>query len=59
MSADIRQARRSAGQPHLRRFHQARWDEPVIYELSTPGARGILIPEPEDDVAAAAGVLNS
>ena len=55
MSADIRQARRSAGQPHLRRFHQARWDEPVIYELSTPGARGILIPEPEDDVAAAAG----
>ena len=25
-------------------FHQARWDEPMIYELSTPGVRGILPP---------------
>jgi glycine dehydrogenase subunit 2 len=31
--------------PALRRFHQARWDEPVIFELSQPGQRGILIPE--------------
>lgn len=31
--------------PPLRRFHQARWDEPVIFELSQPGRRGILIPE--------------
>lgn len=28
-----------------RNFHQARWDEPMIYELSTEGERGILIPE--------------
>src|SRR3989337_883783 len=54
-SDDIRLHRRSDGQPRLRRFHQARWDEPVIFELSTPGARGILIPEVEDDLAAAAG----
>jgi len=55
MSDDIRLHRRSDGQPKLRRFHQARWDEPVIFELSTPGARGILIPEVENDLAAAAG----
>ena len=27
-----------------RRFHQARWDEPIIFELSEPGARGVLLP---------------
>jgi len=25
----------AAGRPRLRRFHQARWDEPIIFELST------------------------
>ncbi len=29
----------------LRDFHQAKWDEPIIYELSNVGERGILIPE--------------
>lgn len=33
--------------PPLRRFHQARWDEPLLFELSTPGERGVLVPEPE------------
>ena len=28
-------------------FHQAKWDEPVIFELHTPGERGILVPEVE------------
>ena len=28
----------------LRRFHQASWDEPIIFELSEPGQRGVLIP---------------
>ena len=23
-------------------FHEAKWDEPIIYELSKPGERGIL-----------------
>ncbi|MGP3918602.1 aminomethyl-transferring glycine dehydrogenase subunit GcvPB [Nonomuraea sp. 10N515B] len=32
--------------PPLRRFHQARWDEPIIFELSVPGRRGIAVPEP-------------
>ena len=36
--------------PVLRRFHQARWDEPVIFELSQPGQRGILPPEVEDGI---------
>ena len=36
--------------PAVRRFHQARWDEPVIFELSQPGQRGILVPEVENDI---------
>ncbi len=36
-----------APKPMPRRFHQASWDEPVIFELSTPGARGVLVPELE------------
>ena len=36
--------------PKLRNFHQAKWDEPIIFELSTPGQRGILIPEAEDEI---------
>lgn len=31
-------------------FHQAKWDEPVIYELSTPGERGILVPPAAPEV---------
>lgn len=26
-------------------YHQAKWDEPIIYELSTPGERGVLVPK--------------
>jgi glycine dehydrogenase subunit 2 len=36
-----------AKKPALPRFHQARWDEPVIFELSQPGQRGVLVPEDE------------
>jgi len=43
------------GKPKLRRFHQAKWDEPVIFELSSPGARGVLVPEVEPEVAEVAG----
>ena len=31
----------------LRAFHQAKWDEEVIFELSTKGERGILVPAVE------------
>ena len=36
--------------PRLRRFHQARWDEPIIFELSREGQRGILVPEVEEEI---------
>jgi glycine dehydrogenase subunit 2 len=47
MSQDITSHRFTDGRPNLRRFHQARWDEPIIFELSRPGQRGILVPEAE------------
>jgi len=31
-------------------FHQAKWDEPIIFELSTKGERGILISEVEKEI---------
>lgn len=36
-------------------FQEARWCEPIIYELSTPGQRGILVPQPDEEIKAAAG----
>ncbi len=36
-------------------FHQAKWDEPVIFELSKKGERGILVPKAEKDVAEKVG----
>jgi glycine dehydrogenase subunit 2 len=36
--------------PSLRRFHQARWDEPIIFELSQPGQRGVLPPQVEEEI---------
>ena len=44
-----------APKPALRRFHQARWDEPIIFELSCPGERGVLVSRPEPGVHAAVG----
>ena len=34
----------------LRKFHQARWDEPIVLEMSTPGERGILVRQAEKTV---------
>ncbi len=31
-------------------FHQAKWDEPIIFELSTPGERGILVPPVDEEI---------
>ncbi len=36
--------------PAIKRFHQAQWDEPVIFELSQPGQRGVLLPEVEPGI---------
>jgi len=34
----------------LRNFHQAKWDEEVIFQLHTPGERGIIVPEAEKEI---------
>ena len=47
---DIRSHRYIDGKPRLRRFHQARWDEPIIFELSCKGQRGILVPDVEEEI---------
>jgi glycine dehydrogenase subunit 2 len=47
---DITRQRSVDARPKLRRFHQARWDEPIIFELSREGERGILVPEVEDEI---------
>ncbi|MCX6575529.1 MAG: glycine dehydrogenase subunit 2, partial [Candidatus Aminicenantes bacterium] len=39
----------------LRNFHQAKWDEEVIFELSNKGERGILVPEAEPEIQAVVG----
>jgi glycine dehydrogenase subunit 2 len=38
-----------------KRFHQAKWDEPIIFELSRKGERGILIPEVEKEIEDSVG----
>ncbi len=50
MSEDMTRHRYVDGNPRLRRFHQARWDEPIVFELSRPGQRGILVPEIEEEI---------
>ena len=40
-------------------FHQARWNEPVIYDLSSPGERGILVPEAEEAIKESVGDASS
>ena len=42
--------KRIGPKPRPRRFHQARWDEPVIFELSRPGRRGVLLPPVDEEI---------
>lgn len=37
----------------LRNFHEARWDEQLIFDMSVPGERGVLLPQPSAEVEAA------
>lgn len=39
----------------VRNFHQAKWDEPIIFELSEKGERGVLVPQAEEEIASAVG----
>jgi len=50
---DISAGRFTNGRANLRRYHQAKWDEPVLFELSQPGERGILVPELESAIVQA------
>lgn len=34
----------------LRDFHEAKWDEPIIFEMHTPGERGVLVPEASESI---------
>jgi glycine dehydrogenase subunit 2 len=42
-------------QSKLRRYHAARWDEPVIHEMGHPGRRGAVFSQAEEGVRAAVG----
>ncbi|MGY0231060.1 aminomethyl-transferring glycine dehydrogenase subunit GcvPB [Longispora urticae] len=48
-------AARIGGKPALRRFRQASWDEPLVFELTQPGERGILPPLAEPEITALVG----
>lgn len=52
---NISAERYTNGKPNLRRFHQARWDEPVIFELGQPGQRGILAPQAGAEIRSQVG----
>jgi len=38
-------------------FRQAKWEEPIIYELGAPGRIGFLVPEVEEDIRKEVGEL--
>ena len=42
-----------------RNFHQAKWDEEIIFELTTEGERGILIPAVEEEIVETVGAVTS
>jgi glycine dehydrogenase subunit 2 len=46
--------KKTGRKPVLRQYHQARWHEPVLFELSRAGQRGILVPEVEEGIKKAA-----
>jgi len=35
----------------LRNFHQAKWDEEIIFELHNPGEKGLIVPEVETEIS--------
>ena len=38
-----------------RRYHAAKWDEPIVLDLGTPGERGYIPPTVEADLKQEAG----
>jgi len=45
--------------PKVRKFQSPVWSEPVIMEMGRKGERGILIPEPEDEIKIRVGQTQS
>ena len=43
------------GKSKIRDFHEAKWDEAMIFELSRKGERGILLPEVEKEIEETVG----
>jgi glycine dehydrogenase subunit 2 len=43
----------------LRRFHQAKWDEPIIFHLGGRDERGILVPEAKKEVKEETGKIDN
>jgi glycine dehydrogenase subunit 2 len=41
------------------KYHQARWDEPIIFEMSVPGERGVLVPMACESVVSEVGDATS
>lgn len=39
----------------VRSFHEAKWDEPVVFELSREGERGVFVPAAEEELVSAVG----
>ena len=39
----------------LRKYHQAKWNEELIFDLSVPGERGVLVTPPEEAVREVVG----
>ncbi len=44
-----------SGSGHLRPFHQASWNEPIILEQGSPGERGYVPPPVEGEIVTAVG----
>lgn len=40
---------------YLRKFHEAKWDEELIFDLSVPGQRGIHVPSPDESIVKEVG----
>ncbi|WP_168929018.1 aminomethyl-transferring glycine dehydrogenase subunit GcvPB [Paenibacillus dokdonensis] len=47
--------KRIAREHPVRNFHQAKWDEPIIFELHKQGERGVEAPQVEPEIEAAVG----
>ena len=42
----------------LRNFHEAKWDEDLIFEQSVPGSRSLLVPDVSKEAGAVTGALS-